>query len=195
MCFIIWIHLASTSITMDLMSLLVSVNLDITPLIILIMYASIFISTLYTFVIFLLKLKVRHLFISFYLNVTIKFISNIIFSILYYNGNYENKLHLIFSYISIGSTCILPFLVMNDIILKRMIYSYKWKPSIKTIIFELNEPSSCVICIDEFEPGETINETRCGHIYHLQCMERLLKNKFRTCPLCRADLYQCDIIV
>jgi len=46
--------------------------------------------------------------------------------------------------------------------------------------------TSCSICIDEFEQGETlILLPECGHFFHPQCITPWLKDKKGSCPLCQ----------
>jgi hypothetical protein len=41
----------------------------------------------------------------------------------------------------------------------------------------------CIICLNQFEKGQSLTLLKCGHIYHKSCLE-LWFNKKRTCPLC-----------
>ena len=43
--------------------------------------------------------------------------------------------------------------------------------------------TSCVICLHEYEEGETLCVLGCGHAWHGECLERWLSHR-RTCPLC-----------
>jgi hypothetical protein len=72
------------------------------------------------------------------------------------------------------------------------------KINIETTTFTLEEPSSCVICLDEFIKDENVNITPCKHFLHLQCTKDLVNNNIKICPVCRADLTlsirECTII-
>ena len=49
---------------------------------------------------------------------------------------------------------------------------------------------SCSLCLELFEPGETVTMLACGHQYHKSCITRWLKSRrfqTRRCPLCNAD--------
>jgi hypothetical protein len=68
------------------------------------------------------------------------------------------------------------------------------KPDIKITVFTSDEPSSCTICLDDFIQDENVNETNCGHFFHTSCMEKILNNKIKKCPVCRAYItLQSDI--
>lgn len=43
----------------------------------------------------------------------------------------------------------------------------------------------CSICLEEFNQGETVAETMCGHKFHLDCLRKVENSK---CPNCRASL-------
>ncbi len=80
--------------------------------------------------------------------------------------------------------------------IQEVIIQEEVKPDIKISVFTSNEPSSCTICLEDFEEGETVNETNCGHTYHIKCMETLINNKIKNCPVCRSNLYKkYDVIV
>ena len=50
-------------------------------------------------------------------------------------------------------------------------------------------PSSCVICIEEYERGERcLVMPGCAHMFHRQCMRKWLRQGNPTCPICRATL-------
>lgn len=48
-------------------------------------------------------------------------------------------------------------------------------------------PSACPVCLEAFEPGRSIKQTPCGHVFHTDCLGGWLQVA-RTCPLCRQDL-------
>ena len=45
----------------------------------------------------------------------------------------------------------------------------------------------CLICLDEFNEGETVSLIKCGHMYHTQCVYSWFVNS-KTCPLCDKEL-------
>jgi hypothetical protein len=48
----------------------------------------------------------------------------------------------------------------------------------------------CIICLDTYEPGDTIcwaKSTKCDHIFHGECAKEWLKNH-EDCPLCRTKI-------
>ncbi|EXB44969.1 E3 ubiquitin-protein ligase RHA2A [Morus notabilis] len=46
----------------------------------------------------------------------------------------------------------------------------------------------CAVCLDQVEEGEEIGELRCFHVFHKLCLERWVRLKHMTCPLCRGSL-------
>ncbi|KAI9244878.1 hypothetical protein EDC94DRAFT_629150 [Helicostylum pulchrum] len=49
----------------------------------------------------------------------------------------------------------------------------------------LCELSSCVICLDNFEPGNILRRLPCNHEYHRDCIDIWLTKKCASCPLCQ----------
>ncbi|GAU91284.1 hypothetical protein RvY_03569-2 [Ramazzottius varieornatus] len=45
---------------------------------------------------------------------------------------------------------------------------------------------SCVICISDFEPKQSLRQLPCSHEFHSKCIDKWLKSN-RTCPICRSD--------
>jgi hypothetical protein len=41
----------------------------------------------------------------------------------------------------------------------------------------------CIICLNEFDHGQSLTLLKCEHIYHKHCLELWFDRK-RTCPLC-----------
>ncbi|KAK1419811.1 hypothetical protein QVD17_29169 [Tagetes erecta] len=55
------------------------------------------------------------------------------------------------------------------------------------------EPTSleqmiCVICLSTIREDEDIREVRCGHLFHVACLDRWSRFGNTTCPLCRVCL-------
>lgn len=49
------------------------------------------------------------------------------------------------------------------------------------------EEGMCSICLMEFEKDDAVSRLcRCGHVFHMDCMEKWLDCCQLTCPLCRA---------
>ena len=48
--------------------------------------------------------------------------------------------------------------------------------------------AGCTICLDAFLPGDALRELpRCGHRFHVACVDEWLSARARSCPLCKAD--------
>ncbi|RVW65142.1 E3 ubiquitin-protein ligase RHA2A [Vitis vinifera] len=50
------------------------------------------------------------------------------------------------------------------------------------------EAVDCVVCLCKIEEGEEIRELRCGHMFHRDCLDRWVRQRNGTCPLCRGCL-------
>nr|DAD22087.1 TPA_asm: hypothetical protein HUJ06_023550 [Nelumbo nucifera] len=46
----------------------------------------------------------------------------------------------------------------------------------------------CAICQEEFEDGNEVRITECGHNYHLNCICRWLVSEKQHYPICRVEL-------
>lgn len=51
----------------------------------------------------------------------------------------------------------------------------------------LNIPSICSICLEQFKINNKIIKTICNHYYHPNCMLEWLNHK-ETCPMCRLSI-------
>ena len=45
----------------------------------------------------------------------------------------------------------------------------------------------CIICLDEFNVGETLSLIKCGHMYHTKCLYTWFLKR-QVCPLCDEQL-------
>jgi hypothetical protein len=142
------------------------------------------------------------------LNFIISLTSTAIFSILYHNKYSIPYIFPIFSFLyTVISIAISLLFERSDVAEgsesrsnRRIVPHIKDEKNdilieLKTTTFTLNEPSSCTICLEEFIQDEIVNETNCGHFYHKNCMEKILNNKIKNCPVCRADLYERNQVV
>ena len=139
------------------------------------------------------------------LNVSIKLICTVIFSIFYYNLNYMSSEYLVFSFLTLIASFILLLLFdgntnnnQSTIVpyhLQEGVIQEEDKPDIKITVFTSDEPSSCTICLEDFIQDENINETNCGHFFHENCMEKILNNNIKKCPVCRRNLYERNDVV
>ncbi|EXB40454.1 RING-H2 finger protein ATL18 [Morus notabilis] len=47
---------------------------------------------------------------------------------------------------------------------------------------------SCSICLAEFEEQDVVSQlSKCGHVFHMNCIEKWLDCNQFTCPLCRSS--------
>lgn len=47
----------------------------------------------------------------------------------------------------------------------------------------------CAICLMEFEREDLVNELgRCGHVFHVECLEKWFDKCQFNCPLCRSSV-------
>ena len=52
---------------------------------------------------------------------------------------------------------------------------------------DVGEQSSCVVCCSDFENGDNVRETGCGHVFHCGCVDPWLLQA-GSCPICKAGL-------
>lgn len=50
-----------------------------------------------------------------------------------------------------------------------------------------DEDLNCCICCDDIEINDEISELNCGHKFHTECIEKLLKQYSNKCPVCRQE--------
>jgi len=50
------------------------------------------------------------------------------------------------------------------------------------------DSENCVICLGDFEDGETLTVLPCGHGYHQECIEPWLISKSALCPVCKQSI-------
>lgn len=82
------------------------------------------------------------------------------------------------------------FILIKSIYQKIMTIFFGGETTIPTR-FKEGEGLECVICLSSISKKEQAYALRCDHIFHKSCMDRWLKSKGRTCPLCRDDLFGC----
>ncbi|KAL6633370.1 hypothetical protein ACP70R_026041 [Stipagrostis hirtigluma subsp. patula] len=51
-----------------------------------------------------------------------------------------------------------------------------------------DDMEQCHICLTEYDDGDQIRTLPCKHEFHLQCVDKWLKEVHRVCPLCRGDV-------
>ena len=56
-------------------------------------------------------------------------------------------------------------------------------PDVQECIIEDKLENECLICLENFNKGETVIRLKCNHYYHTQCIYAWFERK-KTCPLC-----------
>ncbi|KAI3825342.1 hypothetical protein L1987_06824 [Smallanthus sonchifolius] len=51
-----------------------------------------------------------------------------------------------------------------------------------------DEPVDCAVCLSAMEEDDEIRVLRCDHLFHKGCLDRCVKYRHTTCPLCRGVL-------
>lgn len=55
---------------------------------------------------------------------------------------------------------------------------------------EEEEEEVCSICLVELEKEDVVSQLqKCGHVFHMKCIEKWLESDRFTCPLCRSFLF------
>jgi hypothetical protein len=52
------------------------------------------------------------------------------------------------------------------------------------------EEKTCMVCLETFNQGDRVRGLRCIHIFHVDCIDKWLKERSGICPCCR--VIQCD---
>ena len=50
-------------------------------------------------------------------------------------------------------------------------------------VLDKNQEKECVICLEEFSPGDIVSYLPCFHLYHYTCIKSWVEHKTK-CPLC-----------
>ena len=53
--------------------------------------------------------------------------------------------------------------------------------------YKYNGQDECFICRDNYQTGEQIKELPCGHIYHVNCIDKWLEQE-KKCPYCNKEI-------
>jgi len=51
-----------------------------------------------------------------------------------------------------------------------------------------NEPTTCAICLDDFENEEELRMLLCNHHFHKHCIDAWILERKNMCPICRAEI-------
>ncbi len=49
------------------------------------------------------------------------------------------------------------------------------------------DDAKCVVCLGEYEAGDELRKLRCGHQFHVECVDEWLR-RHKTCPLCVQEI-------
>jgi Ring finger domain len=52
----------------------------------------------------------------------------------------------------------------------------------------VSELECCSICLDDYDIGDKLRVTSCGHAFHSRCIGRWLHERSATCPLCKTEV-------
>ncbi|KAL6217879.1 hypothetical protein ACLB2K_011096 [Fragaria x ananassa] len=63
------------------------------------------------------------------------------------------------------------------------------------------EAETCSVCLVEFEDEDVVSQlSKCGHVFHMDCIEKWMERNNFTCPLCRSLFFnvntchvKCDV--
>ncbi|XP_059639227.1 E3 ubiquitin-protein ligase MBR1-like [Cornus florida] len=73
------------------------------------------------------------------------------------------------------------------------ILSWLRKTKMRIMKYRLPPPTTmteterkCSICQEEYEEDDKMGKLDCGHLYHIECIKRWLKNK-NICPICKTQ--------
>lgn len=51
-----------------------------------------------------------------------------------------------------------------------------------------NINENCPICLDKFNPDDTVKEITCNHVFHSECITEWLTKENYNCPVCRKEV-------
>jgi len=54
-------------------------------------------------------------------------------------------------------------------------------------MLDKNKEKECVICLEQFSPGDIISYLPCFHLYHFICIKNWIEKK-NKCPLCNSEI-------
>lgn len=52
------------------------------------------------------------------------------------------------------------------------------------------DSGNCAICLDAYEPDDTVRGLICGHVFHDECVDPWLTRRRACCPICKRDYYK-----
>ncbi|KAL4282250.1 hypothetical protein GQ457_03G004970 [Hibiscus cannabinus] len=53
-----------------------------------------------------------------------------------------------------------------------------------------DDAAVCSICLAEFGDDDVVSQIqKCGHVFHMNCIEKWMERDHFTCPLCRSFLF------
>jgi hypothetical protein len=102
----------------------------------------------------------------------------------YYYTEYDNYFDW---YMSFKSHCSVP-VKLTSISNNNNYYSLQpFKLSIPESWEDINQETSCSICLQNFNESEILSKTKCRHYYHEACIKEMVKYT-NKCALCRTKL-------
>lgn len=55
------------------------------------------------------------------------------------------------------------------------------------------EEETCSVCLVEFEKEDVVSQlSKCGHVFHMACIERWIESSHFTCPICRSLFFNAN---
>lgn len=63
----------------------------------------------------------------------------------------------------------------------------------KSLHENLSSNTSCSICLEDFEVGEKLRVLPCNHLFHLECIQPWLTERYPNCPLCKSIVSAVDL--
>lgn len=81
-------------------------------------------------------------------------------------------------------------LIMDDVLFSSIINGMNKELDIQPVKYgDLSQKNNteCSICLIEYENEDHVIETKCDHVFHMDCLTEWLTRKME-CPLCRSEI-------
>ena len=111
---------------------------------------------------------------------------------LYFHQNYGNDLPITFVMIACITLIFHTFIkYIRMIYISRRLRIEEYREANYAPIVEAHKGSDiCTICIEEFKEDEKVRKLKCGHEFHIECIDEWKKRGNRTCPNCNENFIQ-----